>query len=175
MALWNGTYLESVSALPPTTIVKGSKSTDACLIDELKPVFGLTKMGTHHSRLKGKTIILSQPVVGSSPTQEEIRQIMLMGDVLSLRIYEKDMYGLDGRPGFQSCVTLNPQNKNGLFKTKVIKYFGDYGKYRQFCSAFFRDRPTLLEEMEAVIDRVNRDKIWILNVVGSRLEEYREK
>ena len=39
-------------------IVRSSKSTLPCVVDELKEVFGLTKLGTHWCRLNGKTYIL---------------------------------------------------------------------------------------------------------------------
>lgn len=41
-----------------TCIAKGSKNNIPCLIDELKPIFGLQKLGTHWCKHKGKYMIL---------------------------------------------------------------------------------------------------------------------
>ncbi len=41
-----------------TCLVKNSKSSATCIVDELKPVFGLQKLGTHWCRQGGKTRIL---------------------------------------------------------------------------------------------------------------------
>jgi hypothetical protein len=54
---WNVILGENVE----TVIVKNSSHTVACLMDELKPVFGLEKIGTHWVKLHGKIYILFRP------------------------------------------------------------------------------------------------------------------
>ena len=64
-----------------TILVKSSSHTFACLVDELKPVFGLEKVGTHWVKLHGKIYILFKP-------EKDRRNVII--EELTLNEYKKD-------------------------------------------------------------------------------------
>lgn len=51
---------------------RNSSSNMACLIDEMKPVFGLEKIGTHWFKFKAKTVIIFKIVMENGSILEEI-------------------------------------------------------------------------------------------------------
>ena len=64
-----------------TVLAKTSTHTFACLVDELKPVFGLEKMGTHWVKLHGKIYILFKP-------EKDRKNVIL--EELTLNEYKND-------------------------------------------------------------------------------------
>ena len=67
-----------------TVLVKSSSHTFACLVDELKPVFGLEKVGTHWAKIHGKTYILFKP-------EKDRKNVILEELTLSEYKYDKNL------------------------------------------------------------------------------------
>jgi len=91
--LWDGTYLGTISdedIIEKFTnifeywrikinnnifiaIIRKSKDYSPCLIDELKPLFGLTKSGTHYIKYKYKYIVLIKPYLDNDMVINEVQ------------------------------------------------------------------------------------------------------
>lgn len=57
--LWTFTYKESKCQ----AFAVSNKGMFPCIVDELKPIFGLSKVGTHSARVGGKIFILRKPLL----------------------------------------------------------------------------------------------------------------
>lgn len=130
-------------------MVKTSKSKNPipCLIDELKPVFGLQKLGTHWCRFKGKVKILIRCVLneeGHIKEEINLNMIDVVSSLLKMQIQEifafRELLGItcsytssiilrDSRDG--SVYPVSFYEPNMVFDQKVIpvtvleKWFDD--------------------------------------------------
>lgn len=73
---WILRKLDSVTGIynDQTCIVRSCKNTTSCLIDELKPIFGLKKLGTHWCKINNRFKLLIKPVTNKDGyIQEELK------------------------------------------------------------------------------------------------------
>lgn len=103
-------------------IARSTKCTLACLIDEIKPIFGLEKMGTHWAKFKNKKYILIKPEIIKGIIIKEItlNQInynrRIEKDVQKIFIF-RELLGMS--KNFETSIVLR---KKGL-EIKAISYY----------------------------------------------------
>lgn len=120
-------------------------SSDSCICDELKPLFGLQKIGTHWMRFgKSQTVlVLYNPVSFYNYTllmkpipdiyQEEIRRILIFRYICSIsNISEKNIIILNNRPlsTKEGKMIFDMQDATSHFCTKTHELFNrtTYGR-----------------------------------------------
>lgn len=190
----NGTYNE-------ICIVKSTKTTIPCLVDELKDVFSLPKLGTHWCRINSKYYILIKP--NKTPEgyiKEEItlNMIDIQTDLLRLQIQEvfafRELLGVTC--SFESSIIIR-EGKSGVYPisynepnmtigdTKVIpgtvldKWFGDTtidDVVQKLCRINNIDKlAKILHELrgkiENIIEKVDRRSITYKNLIIDRITQ----
>jgi hypothetical protein len=114
---------------------RNSTTSMGCLIDELKPAFGLEKIGTHWFKFKGKTMIIFKPIIEKGFVVEEltldqitykngleteVRRIFLFREILGIsQNYEKNIV-LRKKGFFIKPVSFYEANMNPSHSGKVI-------------------------------------------------------
>ena len=102
-----------------TCLVRSCKTNLPCIIDELKPIFGLQKLGTHWCKYKGKVKQLIKCVRGTEGyVTEEItlNQINDISPLLILQVQEiftfRELLGITC--SYDSSIIVR-QTKNGMY------------------------------------------------------------
>ena len=184
-----------------TCIARSSKCSLPCLVDELKPVFGLPKLGTHWCRLKNQTYVLIKcNKTKEGYIQEEItlNQIEQQTNLLRLQVQEvfafRELLGVtcsydssviirDGRSGPYPISFYEPnmvtENTKVIPVTILDQWFGDLSiddVVKRLCRIQTIDKlGTVLYELrtkiEEVIERVDRRAITYKNCIIDRITQ----
>lgn len=190
-----------------TAMVKSSKDQFPCLADELKPLFGLLKLGTHMIKVGGKSYLLIKPpssdckdVKLSNPTDGKVsapssllkkqvrsiyafRYLIGMNNSNDSHIYIRHLKGFAPVPisYIDTCPAGDKHTKkseiNPLSLTVINKWFDNcdlsttvksiigYGSHDKL--------PVIIMELtgkiEEVINRVNKEYIWITAFIVDRV------
>lgn len=192
---------ESGKASEETCIVKSSKNSLSCLADELKPVFGLPKLGTHWCRLNAKTYILvkcNRTTEGYIKEEITLNMIDVSTSLLKLQIQEvfafRELLGVtcsfessivirEGKSGYYPISFQEPSMATGDSKvipfTILDKWFDDTSMdivVKRLCRINNIERlSTVLHELrnqiEYIIERVDRRMITYKNCIINRITE----
>lgn len=184
-----------------TCLMRNSKSTIPCLIDELKPVFGLQKLGTHWCKQGGKIRILIKCVETSEGHIKEelsINKLETYSPLIKLQIQEifafRELLGVTC--SYSSNIIIR-ECKNNLYPisfyepnmlttdTKIIpftvleKWFNDSSidfVVKRLCKIHSLDRLSVVlhnlrNSIEETIDRVDRRLITYKSCIINRITE----
>lgn len=184
-----------------TCIIRTSRASLPCLIDELKPVFGLQKLGTHWCRHGGKTMILIKTVKtpdGYIKEEISLNMIDVSTPLLTLQIQEifafRELLGVTRsyessiiiREGQRRCYPISFNEPNmATIDMKVIpftvleKWFKDTSidaVVKRLCRIHTIDRigivlHDLRTKIDDIIERVDRRMITYKSCIMNRVTE----
>ncbi len=187
--------------LTETCLVRTAKSTSPCLIDELKPVFGLQKLGTHWCKQGGKTRILVRCVkTAEGYIKQELRldQVEVCPPLLKLQVQEvfafRELLGVTCsysssviiREGRNSVYPISFYEPNMLITDKKTIPFTVLEKWftnssidivvKRLCKIHTIDKlgmvlHNLRGRIESVIERVDRRAITYKACIMNRITE----
>jgi len=167
-----------------------------CLFDEMKPLFGLDKVGTVRALVDGKRVVLYRcltdqlgnlitPPPLSQPTDElkpYLRRCLLYRDAVGITTYRHNQFRVwDGRVLSWDEVTLDKTAPDSSIYTSRLGElrrwaFDNYrlelrdelgvSSSEQLNELLFQ----LRSELEALVERVDRDKIWLVDRICRRIQ-----
>lgn len=179
-------------------IVRQSGTTIPCLIDELKPIFNMHKIGTHWIRYRGKKLILLRLIVKDEiiiqditldkikfrqSLSHEVQKIFVFRELLGLsRSWESSII-LRERNHFMRPMSFYEPNMTPASEEKVIpntvleKWFKntslDDVVKKLLKVEKLEDIPktihNLRTKMETVVNRVNKDEITHIDEILKRI------
>ncbi len=116
-------------------LIRSSTNTQACLIDEIKPVFKLEKIGTQWFKFKGKNMILLKPHIEKNYVVEdlsldelgfnkeietEVQNIFIFREILGMsKNFEKSII-LRNKGFYIKPISFYDPNMNPIHEGKVI-------------------------------------------------------
>lgn len=184
-----------------TCIVRTTKTNLPCLVDELKPVFGLQKMGTHWCRQGGKThvlikcfytkkgyikeeVTLNMIDVTTPLLKLQIQEIFTFRELLGVTCsYESSIIIREGRSGPYPISFYEPNM--ATIDTKVIpfsvldKWFEDSSidiVVKRLCRIHNIDRigvvlHNIRTQIDEIIERVDRRTISYKSCIMNRITQ----
>jgi hypothetical protein len=184
-----------------TCIIKSSKNSLPCLVDELKVIFGLPKLGTHWCRLNGKTytlvkcirtiegyikeeITLNMIAVSTPLLIMQIQEVFAFRELLGVTCsYESSIIIREGKTGPYPISFNEPNMATGDNKvipfTILDKWFEDSNLddvVKRLCRINNIDRLAtviyeLRKQIDEIIERVDRRAITYKNCIIDRITE----
>lgn len=175
--------------------VKKSIGTYMCVVDEMKPLFGLQKLGTHRIKIKKEYVLTREvegedgkpvidPVLSTIPAERvesvrtEVQKILAYRDLLGIASsFERNIVLRDNCPiSVREYSTVLDKSNTGILSKRLLdKWFVE----REVCEvikkiAEYRGNPqrcvaNLRERMEGVINRVDKEWIWYSGFIVDRL------
>lgn len=178
--------------------VRSCSSTISCLIDELKPVFKIEKMGTHFTKFHGRMLILLKPNIVNNVViedislsqvnvkeetfKDQIRNIFLFRELMGVsRSTEKSIIFRQYKDIIKPISFYEPNmNPNKDYKvisnTVLNKWFdGSIDTYmREFLNISKREEITetlfkLRSEMEKIVNRIDKRAIAYVDAILNRI------
>lgn len=180
-------------------LVKSSAHTFACLVDELKPVFGLEKVGTHWVKLYGKIYILFKPEKNRKNVlieeltlndykydknlEKEIQKIFLFREIVGVpRTTEKNVIlrikGLYVQPISFYESNLKPNNSGKVLSNIILdKWFKDVDLDKAVAE-FFKIQSIeqindvllpLHQKLEEIVKRTGPSSVMYVDEILSRI------
>jgi hypothetical protein len=173
------------------TLVHGAINMFPSIMDEMLPLFGLNKMGTHSIKFKSTLYILyrieesdillkDNNHLVSPTTLEEIRRIISLKRYLGLAAFDeskimlrKDQYGIFHAIPFHEN-TISPVNKKIINEKTHAKWMGteinERENFRKNLKINFYGNMTgelfkLVGKIENIINSIDNDLIYILSVL----------
>ena len=181
-----------------TCIVRNSTSILPCIIDEIKPVFNLEKIGTHWCKFKGKTLIFYKIQMENGNILEDITldnigyKVQLEPDVQKIFVF-RELLGMS--KNFESSIILRKRDyffkvmsfyepnmtpgdtKNVLPNTILNKWFKNTDIDTVVLKMFNVDNPEniisvlldLKSKLDKIAERVNKDAITYIDEIIARI------
>ena len=176
-------------------IVYSASTNDPLIIDELKPIFGLTRLGTHKVQYKGRGYCLVKPQLDSQGdivpevclsehdgTDRifiyQAQEVYVFRELLGIsQTYEKNIKVRHGSPVSLIERRINPFHgkvipNNALNKwfegtdvTLVVKRFLSVSNFNDIPTVTFK----LHNDIERVINRVSRGSIFYVSFIVDRI------
>lgn len=189
----------TVDGVSVVSLIKQSKDRFPAIVDELKPIFGLRKLGTHTINLAGKLHLLTycrlvngQPldepklsnVESTAKYKDQVQDIFAFREILGLNSSFESSIRLrdDGQEiypvSFREASSIVEKEKTALPGTIISKWFGQttvstVTKRITGWSAQI-DKVELVAELrkkiEGVINRIDKDFIFYSVYIVSRIQ-----
>lgn len=156
-----------------------SKSVYPCVIDEIKSIFGMVKIGTHSITIKGKLYILyntkGRPQLLSETDCEMTDEMkMRVQDVFVFRMivglncnFESSICMINGIPtSYRNRVDVKEENDTSISNAMLKKWFVDSvgNSVRRMIKPSGRTF-TARQRIQALIEKLDQDLIWLDNVI----------
>lgn len=164
-------------------ILKGSASIQSCIIDEMKPVFGVEKIGTRWTRSKSRYLIIYRVLIDSNGepipfhpwngdrTNFEFRKLVLFRNILNIGNSTESYYRIcDGRIFNFREVSLNPSKPTTYISIQMLlAYKIDAELLRTVLGV--RTLTTVSIEIENVLKRVDPKSITAEYYLTRRIQD----
>ena len=181
-----------------TCSVKPTTSLLSCLIDEMKPIFGLEKIGTHWFKFKGKNMLMHKleivdgcileeltlkDVKYNEKLEPEVQKIFIFREILGMSKSFESSIVLRNKKFFIKPVSfyepnMVPSKKSNVLPNTILdKWFSKTSVDKVVLKMFKLDKienltSVLLElktKLDKIVERVNPDAVTNIDEILSRI------
>jgi hypothetical protein len=179
-------------------IVRTSTTNISCLIDEIKPIFGLEKLGTHWCQLYKKTYILIKPLIIDGiliqeislheigylkELEKEIQKIFVFRELLGItKSFEKNVVCRKERMQVKTLSFYEPNmmpfNENKVTPNTILDKWFNNTTIDEVMKDMFRIRKleyltsllaNLRKKMNYIVHRVDKNMVGQVDEILSRI------
>jgi hypothetical protein len=176
-------YIEGLMETGTWVAKHQSKSAYPCIIDEIKTVFGMVKIGTHSITIKGKLYIIyntmGPPMLLSniqySVTPEmklQVQDTFVFRMIVGLNCnFESSICIVGGVPtSYRNRIDVNSDDGGAISNLMLNKWFTDSMRdsIKRMIAPSSRTW-TARQRIQAVINRIDPQLIWIDNVIFDQM------